>query len=149
VEPVAEIIAALESRGITFWADGVGLRFAYEDAALQPGDSKLLGEVVLDREDEAVAFIRRRQRLDDFGKFAGMFRSAVYRIRTPRGVLVWVAERAPKLHRELTVALPDLVQRLWEDGAPIEEFERAVRALEEGHRVAMGFYLACQKEEAN
>jgi hypothetical protein len=146
VEPVAEIIAALESRGMTFWADGIGLRFDCEDATLEPGDSRLVGELVYEREHEALEFIRRRESLDNFGKYAGMFRLALYRIRMPQGALVWLRDRAPKLYRELTVEWPDEVQRIWEEGGTMEAFGRATRGLEEARFRAANFYSACRKE---
>lgn len=144
---VADIVSTLEARGMTFWVDGIGLRFDCEDAALEPGDSKLVGELV-EREDEALAFIRRREKLDSFGKFAGLFRSCVFRIWNPPGMLPWLRERCPRLYSELTVRLPDRVCELWQEGASLEEFARAIRDLEEVRLRAVGFHSAC-REEAN
>jgi hypothetical protein len=146
VEPVAEIIAALERHGMVFWADRTGLRFAYEDAALEPGDSARVGELVLEREDEAVAFIRRRARTDDFGKFAGLFRSAVYKMWNLPEMLPWLRERCPSLYSDLTLRLPDRICTLWQEAAPMEEFERAIRGLEEAQSCAVNFFLVCQRE---
>jgi hypothetical protein len=144
---VADIVATLESRGMTFGADRSGLlRFSYEDAALQKGDSELVGELVLEREDEALAFIRRRERLDDFGKFAGLFRSYVFRIWNAPEMLPWLRLRAPKLYKELTERLPDRVCTLWQEGASLEEFTRAIADLEEVRSVAVNFYSTCLPE---
>jgi hypothetical protein len=148
VEPVAEIIAALESHGMVFWADRTGLRFAYEDAALEPGDSAKVGELVLEREDEAVAFIRRRARTDEFGKLAGLFRSAVFKMWNPPEMLSWLRGRCPGLYRDLD-RQADRVCTLWQLGVSVGEFAAAVRRLEESHRAARGFFLACQREEPN
>lgn len=148
MEPVAEIVAALESRGVRFYADSVGVRFACDDAgSLLPGDPARLSEIVLDRADETLDFLGHRNRPTGFGAYAGIFRAALYRFRTPAGLLPWMRERCPSLYADLTARLPDRMQRLWEGGASIEEFTPAVGLLEEQHRVARGFYLACRGED--
>jgi len=105
-------------------------------------DTARLGELILEREDELRSYLENRGAT--FGRFAGVFRSFTYRIRTPSGLLPWLRERCPSLHATLD-RQADRVSELWQDGAPMEEFEAAVRRLEESHRAARGFYEACQK----
>jgi hypothetical protein len=98
---VADLVSTLEAPGVVFWADSVGLRFDCEDAMLEPGDSKLVGELVYERESEALEFLRRRETLERFGKYAGLFRSCVYRIWNAPEMLPWLRLRAPKLYADL------------------------------------------------
>jgi len=143
VEPVAEIVAALESRGVSFSPNPAHVGFAVKDTSeLLPEDTARIGELILEREEELRSFLEHRPAR--FGAYAGVFRAAVYRICTPPGMLVWLADRCPGLYRELTVVWPDAVQRLWEEGGSMEEFERVVRRLEEAHACALGFFTACQ-----
>jgi hypothetical protein len=148
VEDVGTLVAEMESRGITFHADSVGVRFPCEDADSQlPGDPARLSELVLDRADETLDFLGRRTKPTGFGAYAGIFRAAVYRIRTSAEMLPWLRERCPSLYADLTVHMPDSIQVLWERGAPLEEFERAVRRLEETHAAALGLIRACEGED--
>lgn len=144
---VADLVSTLEARGVVFWVHGALLRFDCEDAALRPGDPALVGELVLQRESEAIAFLRRREKTDEFGKFAGAFRLMLFRFLSPKELVPWLRERCPKLHRDLTVTIPDELQRIWEEGEPIEEFERTIRRLEETRFRAMSFYAACRGGE--
>jgi hypothetical protein len=71
VEDVGTLVAGLESRRVTFYADGVGERFACEDAgSLYPRDPARLSELVLDRADETLDFLARRNKPTGFGAYA-------------------------------------------------------------------------------
>jgi hypothetical protein len=139
---VAEIVASLESRGVRFFRDKLGVRFDAERATLLPGDPEKLHELVIDRVSEVDRFLRGR---GSFGACASVFRSAVYRICNPPEMLPWLRERCPTLYLDLVERLPDRVCTLWREGASVEEFEAAARRLEESHRAARGFYLACRE----
>ncbi len=148
MRPVADLVSTLEAHGMTFWVDRAGmLRFDYEDAALVQGDSQLVGELVLQREREAIEFLRRREKTDQFGKYAGLLRTFAFRFCNPPELMPWLRLRAPKLYSRLVVELPDELQRIWEEGEPVEEFEGTIRCLEEARFQALNFYAACRGGE--
>jgi hypothetical protein len=145
VEPVAELVAGLESRGVRFFADGIGVRFECKDSgALLPTDPARLGELVLERPEETLRFLTSRARPSSFGLYAGEFRALTHRICNPPGMLPWLRERYPGIYAELD-RQADRVCELWKEGAPSEEFSLSLRLLEEKHAAAKGFYEACQK----
>ncbi len=144
MEAIASLVAQLESRGVQFHQHPSRVNFSVKDTGdLLPEDTDRIGELILEREDELRSFLENRGAT--FGAFAAVFRSFVCRNHMPAGVLVWLKERAPHLYADITGRLPDLIQSLWEQGAPMEEFKAAVRRLEESHRAALGFYEACKK----
>jgi hypothetical protein len=148
VEDVRTLVEGLESRGVRFYADADLVRFDYDWRTLEPGDPARIGEVIMEREHELREFLARRAaRPTSFGAYAAVFRSFTYRFRTPAGMLLWLRERCPMLYADLTGRLPDAVQRLWEEGAPMEEFTRAIRSLEEAQSCAVSFYEACREGE--
>jgi len=143
VEAIASLVAQLESRGVEFHRNPSRVNFSVRDTRdLLPEDTDRIGELILEREDELRSFLEHRGAT--FGAFAGVFRSFTYRICTPAGLLPWLRESCPSLYATLH-RQADAVRGLWEQGAPMEEFEAAVRRLEESHRAARGFYEACKK----
>src|SRR5260370_42442358 len=115
------------------------MNFSVKDTRdLLPEDTARLGELILEREDELRSFLENRG--TTFGAFAAVFRSFVCRNHMPAGVLVLLKERAPHLYADITGRLPDRIQSLWEQGASIEEFKRAIVSLEEAQRCARNFY---------
>jgi hypothetical protein len=147
MDDVAEIVRDLESRGVRFRLDHPLVGFEYDWRKLEPGDPYKLGELIFERESEVRRFLERRAARPMFGAYAGIFRSAIQNLHTPAGMFVWLRSHAPRLYADLTDRLPDRIQRLWEEGASVEEFKLAVRRLEESHRAARGFYDACRKGE--
>jgi hypothetical protein len=145
VEDVGQIVRDLESRGVRFRLDHPLVGFEYDWRQLEPGDPMKLGELIFERESEVRRFLERRAAGPMFGAYAGIFRAAIQDLHTPAGMFVWLRESCPSLYRDLTTRLPDRIQSLWEQGAPIESFEAAVGRLAESHRAARGFYDACRK----
>jgi hypothetical protein len=147
VEEIASLVSALESRGVSFYADTLGVRFECDDTSkLLQTDTSRIGELILERQDETLAFLASRARPTNFGAYAGIFRAAMYRICNPAGMLLWLRERCPGIYAGLD-RQADRVCGLWQEGASSEEFSLAIRRLEEMHGAARGFYEACRKEE--
>jgi len=143
MEGVATMVARLESGGVSFVQHPLHVGFTVRDGVLTSEDIAGLGELILEREDELRSFLDSRGA--GFGAFAAVFRSFTCRNRTPAAMLPWLRERAPHLYGDITGRLPDRIQELWEQGAPMEEFKAAVRRLEESHRAALDFYEECRK----
>jgi len=144
VEAIASLVAQLESRGVQFHQHPNLVAFSVRDwRALVPEDTGRLGELILDREPELRSFLENRAAT--FGAFAAVFRSFVCRNHTPAGLLPWLRERAPHLYADITGRLPDRIQSLWEQGASMEEFKRAIVGLEEAQSCARNFYEECRK----
>jgi hypothetical protein len=124
--------------------------FALSDwKLLEHGDQAKISEVILEREEETRRFLERRAAgPSNFGAYAAVFRSFTYSFRTPPGLLPWLRERCPGICAGLD-RQADRVRELWQEGAPMEEYEAAVRLLEEKHRAARGFYEAHQKGNEN
>lgn len=65
---------------------------------------------------------------------------AVCRPDYPIGMVPWLEQGNPALYENLTSHLPDLIHRLWEAHAPLEEFQRVVDEWLATHRRACDFY---------
>ena len=144
MESVAEMVARLESVGVHFHEHPSHVGFSMKDTAgMVAEDTARLGELILEREDELRSYLESRGAT--FGAFAAVFRSFVCRNHMPAGVLVWLKERAPHLYADITGRLPDRIQSLWEQGASMEEFKRAIVSLEEAQSCARNFYEECWK----
>ena len=147
MEDISELVEQLEKKAVVFWVESHRVGFALEDWKLiGPSDPAKISEVVLEREEETRVFLERRAAgPTGFGAYAGIFRAAIQNLHTPAGVLVWLRESCPSLYRDLTTRLPDRIQSLWEQGAPLEEFKRAIVGLVEAQGRALNFYKACRK----
>ncbi len=144
MEAIASLVAQLESRGVEFHQNPSRVNFSVRDTRdLLPEDTNRIGELILEREDELRSYLENRGAT--FGAFAGVFRSFACRIQTPAGMMPWLRERAPRLYADITGRLPDRIQSLWEQGASIEEFKRAIVGLEEAQSCARSFYEECRK----
>ena len=144
MEAIASLVARLESVGVSFHKHPSHVGFSMKDTAgMVAEDTARLGELILEREDELRSYLESRGAT--FGRFAGVFRAFTYRNRTPAGLLPWLRERAPHLYADITGRLPDRIQSLWEQGASMEEFKRAIVSLEEAQSCARNFYEECRK----
>jgi hypothetical protein len=65
--------------------------------------------------------------------------SRINRTDYPAGMVVWLEQAAPDLYAELMSRIPDEIDKLWNNGAPLEEFEtvldRLIRIHQEGCRL--------------
>src|ERR1700693_1602698 len=58
--------------------------------------------------------------------YAVRLRAALRQINAPdypSGMVAWLERMRPDLYTELTAWLPDEIQRLWSERAPLEQFE--------------------------
>jgi len=60
----------------------------------------------------------------------------------PAGMILWLGEANPGIYAELTVGLPDELQRLWSGRAPLEDFDRILGLWVEAHRTACELFTA-------
>jgi hypothetical protein len=58
----------------------------------------------------------------------------------PEGMILWLETAHPDLYEELTSRLPDEISRLWNTGAPLEEFEGVLGRLVGTHREGCRLY---------
>jgi acetoacetate decarboxylase len=65
---------------------------------------------------------------------------AVCRPDYQAGIIPWLEQGNPALYEDLTSRLPDLIHRLWEAQAPLEEFQRVVDEWLAAHRRACDLY---------
>lgn len=60
----------------------------------------------------------------------------------PAGMILWLGEANLALYADLTVHLPDELQRLWSEHAPLEDFDRILGLWVETHRTACQLFKA-------
>jgi len=65
----------------------------------------------------------------------------------PAGMIQWLGTARPDLYARLTSNLPDEIQRLWSERAPLEHFERVPARLVSLHRECRDLYRAVQAKE--
>jgi hypothetical protein len=66
------------------------------------------------------------------------------------GMVPWLRQNRPMLYEKLAVQLPDKIHLLWEERAPLVEFERILDLWLEAHRASREAYLeasACRRLE--
>ncbi len=64
----------------------------------------------------------------------------------PTGMIPWLGTARPDLYAGLTSNLPDEIQRLWSERAPLEQFEVVLARLVSLHRQCCALYRAALKE---
>jgi hypothetical protein len=60
----------------------------------------------------------------------------------PAGMVPWIDTVRPDLYAELTARLPDEIQRLWSERAPLEQFESVLERIVSLHRLCCELYHA-------
>ena len=145
---VADAVALLESEGVVFREENSSSIVAEASRLeeLSPECVKAL-DALRARTPELLVFLRGRDGdLPPQNSYAAAFLSAVRRAIPPdfpSDAMAWLREAQPHLHGALTQRIPDLIQLLWESGAPSGDFDDALAELVEGYRRALGFYRAC------
>jgi len=61
-------------------------------------------------------------------------------------MIPWLGTARPDLYAGLTSNLPDEIQRLWSERAPLEQFEVVLARLVSLHRQCCALYRAALKE---
>lgn len=61
------------------------------------------------------------------------------------GTILWLEANAPLLYEAVTAILPNRVSQLWEQHAPLEEFDAALAELLETHRRAVAMCRAARR----
>ena len=75
--------------------------------------------------------------ISDSDPYARRMRAALRQINLPdypAGMVPWLDTARPDLYQELTVHLPDEIQRLWSGRGPLEQFESVLARLISLHR---------------
>ena len=75
--------------------------------------------------------------------YAERLRAAIRQINVPgypAGMVPWLDTVRPDLYAELTARLPDEIQRLWSERAPLEQFESVLARLVTLHRRCCELY---------
>jgi hypothetical protein len=67
----------------------------------------------------------------------------------PAGMIPWLGTARPDLYAELTSSLPDEIQRLWSERAPLEQFEVVLARLVSFHRQCCDLYRAALTESSS
>jgi len=71
--------------------------------------------------------------------------SQINRADYPAGMIVWLEQEAPTLYAELTSRIPDEIDKLWNNGAPLAEFEAVLDRLVSTHQAGCRLF---REEEA-
>jgi hypothetical protein len=64
----------------------------------------------------------------------------------PPGMILWVETAHSEFYAELTSQIPDEISRLWNDHAPLDEFEAVLVRLVSLHRECCNLYVLATKE---
>jgi len=151
VEPIGEIVAGLERAGVVFGlADGELL------VDFQPGQDAKTLRAIASLDDESVNALRSRLseireyvslRSDFYGRAleAALLQAAEH--NAPRDLLPWLRENSEGLYKNLTVSLPDLIQRLWAGRASRSTFCSVLSEFVKVHADAVAFYRFCNGDD--
>jgi hypothetical protein len=71
---------------------------------------------------------------------------AICGIPGPEGLVVWLGEHSPPLHRKLTSDLPDEISRAWDARIPLEKFDALCFDLVDTYQHATELYHAVQRK---
>jgi hypothetical protein len=96
----------------------------------KPGSVGFVGTVPLD--SSIAQSPRSVTRLPVSDPYAERLRAAFRQINAPSylaGMVPWLHTARPDLYAELTARLPDEIQRLWSERAPLEQFESVLAQL--------------------
>lgn len=77
--------------------------------------------------------------------YAERMQAALRSINTPdypAGMLPWLSAAQPRFYAELTSHLPDEIDRVWSERAPLERFEAALARLVSLHQGCCELYRA-------
>lgn len=66
----------------------------------------------------------------------------------PVGIVRWLNTARPDIYEEVTSHLPDEIQRLWSERAPLSQFEAVLARLVSLHRHCCDLYRAAQAKES-
>lgn len=146
---VADVVGEVEAAGAAFRLDGEKVRVSYPDDERR---KELAGQIALLREQraEVVAYLKARSAIPPMPEggdhsvtlpvsdpYAERMRAALRQINVPdypAGMVPWLGTARPDLYAELTSHLPDQIDRLWSERAPLEQFESVLARLVTLHR---------------
>lgn len=84
--------------------------------------------------------------------YAERMRAALRQVNLPdypAGMVPWLGTARPDLYAELTSHLPDEMQRIWSERAPLEQFEAVLALLVSLHRQCCDLYRAALLESSS
>jgi len=84
--------------------------------------------------------------------YAERMRAALCQVNPPdypAGMIPWLGTAHPGLYAELISNLPDEMQRLWSERAPLEQFEAVLARLVSFHRQCCDLYRAAMTESSS
>lgn len=81
--------------------------------------------------------------------YAERMRTALRQIAGPSyspGMILWLETGHSELYAELTARIPDEISQLWNDRAPLDEFEAVLGRLVSLHRKCCNLYIVATKD---
>jgi hypothetical protein len=101
------------------------------------------------RRDEVAEFLRHRAH--ESGEhwppgpdpYAALMQTAlaeINRSRCPEGMVVWLDTAHPQFYAQLTSRIPDEIDRLWNESAPVHQFQDVLDRLVAIHRESCQLY---------
>jgi hypothetical protein len=79
---------------------------------------------------------------DAYGWRMHLAQDAIRRTPAPEGLIAWLGEQSPILHRKLTVVLMNRISRAWDDRVSFEDFDALCFELVDTFRCAAELYRA-------
>ena len=132
----------------SFRADSCVARFKYAVVEFKLGSVGFVG--AFPRDSSIIRVTRPEIRLPVTDPYADRMKGALRAINAPSyraGMISWLGETQPNLYLELTSKLPDEIQRIWSERAPIEHFESVLARLVSLHQQCCEQYRAyCSPE---
>src|SRR3989442_273110 len=141
---VEMLVAELEQAGVHLKAEDGKLKLE------APTDRVPSQETIAKLRENKLAileYLRRRERIEresdaDYHARVEAALQATCRADYPAGMVGWLENGDPALYEDLTIRLPDLIHRLWEAHAPLDEFQHIVDAWLAAHERACVLYRA-------
>jgi hypothetical protein len=147
---IAHYVDALESAGVVFVVGEGEIRAEANLEALRPEELDALQALQTCSGDLMVYLCARTDGLPPADRYSSALLATLRRTAANSGscptLLPWLRERQPHLYTAITERIPHRLQALWENHGPVEEFDVALRELEELRFRAAGFFVASNRE---
>jgi len=87
---------------------------------------------------------------EDEGRYQDLARAALSKVSDQRiGLIPWLRENHGTLYEELVLRLPDEIHRLWEEKAPLADFQRILDLWLVAHRTGCEMYQSALAQRGN